>query len=60
MADAVTYFRRIGPMARLLAALEGEPATAAFLADLTGIAADHLQGGRVVFRAAAWLVGSAA
>jgi SAM-dependent methyltransferase len=60
VADALAYFRRIGPMARLLAALESEAAKAAFLADLAGVAAKHLRADGVVFRAAAWLVSSRA
>jgi SAM-dependent methyltransferase len=58
--DAIAYFKRIGPMSRLLTAMESEDAKAAFRADLTDVAATHLQGDRIVFRAAAWLVGSRA
>ena len=58
VADAIAYFRRIGPMARLLAAIESEAGRAAFLGDLAAVIADHRQGDSIVFRAAAWLVGS--
>lgn len=60
LADAIAYFRRIGPMARLLAAMESESAKAAFLADLREVAATHLRADGIVFRAAAWLVSSRA
>jgi SAM-dependent methyltransferase len=60
LADAIAYFKRIGPMARLMAAMDDEAAKAAFLADLTGIARQHLRADGVVFRAAAWLVSSRA
>jgi trans-aconitate methyltransferase len=58
--DAIAYFKRIGPMARLLAAMDDERAKAAFLADLRDVAAAHQRADGVVFRAAAWLVGSRA
>ncbi len=60
LADAIGYFRRIGPMARLLAAIEDEAAKTAFLADLKAVAADHLSSRGIVFRAAAWIVSSRA
>ncbi len=59
VADAMAYFRRIGPMSRLAAAMEGE-AKAAFLADLEGVVAGHAGEQGVTFRAAAWIVGSQA
>jgi SAM-dependent methyltransferase len=55
LADAVAYFRRIGPFASLLRALDAETGRAA-LAELAEIAAAHRAGGRIRFRAAAWLV----
>jgi SAM-dependent methyltransferase len=60
LADAIAYFKRIGPMARLLAAMESERAKDAFLVDLKAVAAAHLRADGVVFRAAAWLVSSRA
>lgn len=59
VADAMAYFRRIGPMARLGAALEGDARTA-FLADLEGVVAAQRRDGQVAFRAAAWLVSARA
>lgn len=59
VTDAIAYFRRIGPMARLMAGMD-ETKKAAFLADLTEVAADRLSDQGVVFRAAAWIVGSRA
>ena len=58
--DAIAYFKRIGPMARLLAAMPGDSAKAAFLTDLRAVAASRLRADGVVFRAAAWLVSSRA
>jgi SAM-dependent methyltransferase len=55
IADAITFFRRIGPFAALLKTLDQEAATDA-LAQLRAIVAGHVHGGRVSFRAAAWLV----
>lgn len=56
VTDAVDYFSRIGPVARLLAELEpGERRLA--LDAIAGIAAERLSGGRILFRAAAWIVG---
>ena len=60
VADAIAYFRRIGPMARLLAAMDGESAKAAFLTDLRAVVASRLRADGIVFRAAAWLVSSRA
>ena len=59
VADAIAYFRRIGPMARLAAAMD-EPAKQAFLADLVKVVAAHRRHDGIVFRAAAWLVSSRA
>jgi SAM-dependent methyltransferase len=55
VADAISYFRRIGPFARLLREL-GEGAGEAALELLADIAAAHRAGDRIVFRAAAWIV----
>jgi SAM-dependent methyltransferase len=55
VADAVAYFRRIGPFAALLRSLDEEASRAA-LAQLAGIVAGHRAAGQVRFRAAAWLV----
>jgi ubiquinone/menaquinone biosynthesis C-methylase UbiE len=59
VADAIAYFRRIGPMARLMVGM-AEAAKPAFLADLKEVAASRLTKDGVTFRAAAWLVGSRA
>lgn len=59
LADAIAYFRRIGPMARLMAGM-GEDAKAAFLADLREVVAGRLARDGVTFGAAAWLVSSRA
>ena len=59
VADAIAYFKRIGPMARLAAAMD-EAAQAAFLADLTKVVAGHRRHDGIVFRAAAWIVSSRA
>ena len=58
IADAVGYFRRIGPLASLLKTLDG-PARQAAIDMLAGIAAEHVADGRVVVGGAAWLVASA-
>ena len=58
VADALGFFRRIGPLASMLRTLEesaGQEATE-MLAEI--VAAQHA-GGRVAFRAAAWIVTSA-
>jgi len=60
VADAIAYFKRIGPMARLVAALGSEAAKASFLADLKTVVAGHLLRDGVTFRAAAWIVSSRA
>lgn len=59
VADAMAYFRRIGPMARLAAAMD-EGAKAAFTDDLARVVAGHRRHDGIVFRAAAWLVSSRA
>ena len=58
VADAVSYFRRVGPFAALLKTLD-DPVRAAATDMLGEIAAAHRSGDRVVFRAAAWIVTSA-
>lgn len=55
VADSVAFFRRIGPFAALLKTLD-EPAARAAIDQVGVIAASHLDGGRVIFRAAAWIV----
>lgn len=55
VAEAVSYFRRIGPFAAMLREL-GEGDGQAALAELAEIAAAHQTAGRIVFRAAAWIV----
>lgn len=55
VADAVAYFRRIGPFASLLRALD-EAGREAAVAEVADVAAAHRDGDRVVFRAAAWIV----
>jgi len=59
VGDAVHYFSRIGPIARLLAALEPGARRRA-QGEIGGIAAARLSEGRVAFRAAAWIVSSRA
>jgi hypothetical protein len=59
VADALTYFSRIGPFASLLRTL-GEAERAEALAMVAAIAAAHAAGDEVVFRAAAWIVTSRA
>jgi SAM-dependent methyltransferase len=55
VAEAVALFGRIGPFAAMLR--EVDPASAAAARDqLAEIAAAHLAGGRISFRAAAWIV----
>lgn len=58
VADAVHYFARIGPIARLLTDLDDDARRRA-LAQIAHIASAHRQGGRVVFSAAAWIVSCA-
>ena len=55
VAEAVHYFSRIGPIARLLRELEPEDRRRA-LEEVAGIAAARLSDRRVAFRAAAWIV----
>lgn len=57
IADAVGYFRRIGPIAAMLATLD-EAAREGATDLLAAIAADHEHDGRIVFGAAAWIVRS--
>jgi SAM-dependent methyltransferase len=57
IADAIAYFRRIGPFAALLRTLEPASREAAIDA-LAAIAAAHESGGRVTFGGAAWIVTS--
>lgn len=59
VADAMAYFRRIGPMARLAAGMD-EAAKAAFVADLAKVVAGRRRHEAIVFRAAAWIVSSEA
>jgi len=55
VADAIAYFRRIGPFARLLRSLD-EGAAREATAHLAEIVVAHRANGRIVFRAAAWIV----
>ena len=55
VAEAVHYLSRIGPLARLLADFDPEPKRQA-TDEIAKIAAARLEGGRVAFRAAAWIV----
>jgi SAM-dependent methyltransferase len=55
LADAISYFRRIGPFAAMLRDLDHGSARAA-VEQLGGIAAAHLAGDRITFRAAAWII----
>jgi len=55
VADAVALFRRIGPFAAMLREIDATSAAAA-MSDLARVAATHLAGGRISFRAAAWIV----
>lgn len=59
VADAVAYFRRIGPFATLLRALDDRAGREAVEA-LTAIAALHRADGHILFRAAAWVVSAKA
>jgi SAM-dependent methyltransferase len=59
VAEAIAYFRRIGPMARLMAGMAAG-AKPAFLADLRAVVAGQLNKDGVTFRAAAWIVSSRA
>jgi SAM-dependent methyltransferase len=55
VADAIAYFRRIGPFASLLRELD-QARRAEAEAMLAEIAARHEEGGEIRFRAAAWIV----
>jgi SAM-dependent methyltransferase len=57
VADAVGYFRRVGPMAAMLRTLD-ETVGAAATDRLASIAAKHEKDGRITFGAAAWIVTS--
>lgn len=59
VADAVGYFRRIGPFASLLRELDAGAAGAAVEA-LTQIVLRHRTGEQIAFRAAAWIVSAKA
>ena len=59
VADAVRYFSRIGPLARLLGELDPEDRRRA-VEEVAALAAASLSGGRVAFRAAAWIVAARA
>lgn len=52
--DALSFFQRIGPAARMIQTLEGEE-RAGFVACLEKFCADHETGGVVSFPAAAWI-----
>lgn len=54
VGDAIAFFKRIGPAARALAALDDE-GRKAFLAALEPVLRAHLSDGSVTFRAAAWI-----
>lgn len=58
VGDSVAYFRRIGPFAALLRELDPSSRDEA-LAMVAQIAEAHLDGDRVVFRAAVWIVSCA-
>ena len=53
--DALSYFQRIGPMARAAAALD-EGDRAELLARLRSVLERHLEDGRVALPAACWIV----
>lgn len=55
VADAVSYYERIGPAARAIAAMD-MAGRERFLARVADLAARHLQGGIVSLPAAAWIV----
>ena len=55
LADAVSYFQRIGPFARLMGAL-GEDDRRAAVDQLAEILSTQVRGGLVRLRAAAWIV----
>ena len=53
--DALSYFQRIGPIARAAAALDGSD-RAGLLARLRSVLEQHLDGDRVALPAACWIV----
>lgn len=55
VAEAVALFGRIGPFAAMLREVDDASAAAA-MESLAEVAAAHLAGGRIAFRAAAWIV----
>ena len=55
VADAIAYFRRIGPFAHLLKTLDEEREAEA-VAELASIIEQKREGDRIVYRAAAWIV----
>jgi len=55
VADAVDYFRQIGPAARALADMD-EAARQTFLADIALLARDHCSEGIVAMKASGWIV----
>ncbi|NNM77666.1 class I SAM-dependent methyltransferase [Sphingomonas sp. ID1715] len=54
VADAIDYFRRIGPAARAIRDAEGAQRER-LIAGLEALVREHLNGDRVVFPAAAWI-----
>lgn len=56
VADAMAFFRRIGPAAPALRALAGSTAEQPFIAALTGWLDENCSGDTVAFPAAAWFV----
>jgi SAM-dependent methyltransferase len=57
VADAIGYFRRVGPVAAMLRTLD-KPIRDEAVDQLASIAANHISSGRVTFGAAAWIVTS--
>ena len=57
IADAVGYFRRVGPVAAMLRTLD-KPVRDEATDQLAAIAAQHESNGRITFGAAAWIVTS--
>jgi SAM-dependent methyltransferase len=58
IADAIGYFRRVGPVAAMLRTLD-KPLRDEATDQLAAIAAQHESNGRITFGAAAWIVTSA-
>jgi SAM-dependent methyltransferase len=54
VADALDFFSRIGPAARIAQQLD-DASKADFMADLDRVLRNHLYGGTVTFSAAAWI-----